>query len=159
MNSKMRLPKFPKVNWKLLITVILLIGLVVFITRCVPKFLSGGEQTVSYVVVEPELVPEKLDEIIPRYKMLERALATKVDEEVYVIVTRGEKLTAGYTVDIEKIQMVKEDEEEKLVIYALFTDPKPEELVAQVITYPYVVAKTDLKELPKKIELQVRYPE
>jgi len=44
-------------------------------------------------------------------------------------------------------------------VYALFTDPKPDELVAQVITYPCEVAKIDLKELPQKIELQVRYPE
>ncbi|WP_026476660.1 protease complex subunit PrcB family protein [Alkaliphilus transvaalensis] len=159
MNRKVRLPKFPRLNWKLLITVIVLIVLVAAITRCVPRFFSGGEQTVNYVIVEDESVPDSLKEIISRYKMLERALATTIDDQVYVIVTRGEKLTAGYEVDIEKMQIVKEEDEEKLVVYALFTDPKQGELVAQVITHPYVIAKTDLKELPKKIELQARFPE
>ncbi|GAB6085250.1 protease complex subunit PrcB family protein [Alkaliphilus crotonatoxidans] len=159
MGSKFKLPKFPRVNWKLIIAVILIILLVVLVVKCVPRFLSGGEQTVGYEIVDTNETPEKLEQIIPRYKMLERALATKVDESVYVIVTRGEKLTGGYTVDIEKMTIVKEKEEDKLVVYAVFKDPKPEELVPQVITYPYIVLKTDLKELPQKIDLQVKYLE
>ncbi|MBM7614252.1 protease complex subunit PrcB family protein [Alkaliphilus hydrothermalis] len=155
--NKLRLPKFPKLNWKLLVTVMLLIVVVVVAMRCVPNFMEND--TVKYEVVATENIPEELTDIIGRYKMLERALATKIDDEVYVIVTRGEKLTAGYGVDIEKIELVEEENESKLVVYAVFTDPKPDELVAQVITYPYAVAKTDLKELPQKIELQVRNPE
>lgn len=159
MGSKVKMPRFPKVNWKLIITVLVIIILVALVVKFVPKILSGGEETVSFVVVERDAIPDKLEQIIPRYKMLERALATKVDESVYVIVTRGEKLTGGYSVDIEKMTLVKEDNEPKLVVYALFKDPKADELVPQVITYPYIVVKTDLKDLPKKIDLQVKYLE
>ncbi len=159
MGSKLRLPKFPRVNWKLIIAVIIIIVVVTLGVKCVPRILSGGEETVSYEVVDTNETPEKLEQIIPRYKMLERALATKVEESVYVIVTRGEKLTGGYTVDIEEVTLVKEQDEDKLVVYAVFKDPKPEELVPQVISYPYVVLKTDLKDLPQKIDLQVKYLE
>ncbi|SDK96455.1 protease complex subunit PrcB family protein [Natronincola ferrireducens] len=157
MRSKFRFPKLPKINWKLFITIIIIIILVVVAIRLVPKFMSRGDQEVGYQVLEESQVPVKIQEILPRYKMLERALAAKVDEEIYVIVTRGEKLTGGYGVDIEKIQLLKEEEGPKLVIHALFKDPNPDDLVPQVITYPYIVVKTNLTELPQKIDLQVHY--
>jgi hypothetical protein len=159
MNSKFKLPKLPKVNWKLFIIVILVILIGALLVKYVPKFISGGEKEVSYVVLEKNQVPDKIQEILPRYKMLERALAAKVEDQIYVIVTRGEKLTGGYSVDIERMQLAKENEESKLVVYAVFKDPKPDELVTQAITYPYIVAKTDLKDLPVKIDLKITYKE
>ncbi len=154
---KGKMPKFPTINWKLLIMVILIIAAVALMVRYVPRLISGGDKQVSYAVLEETEVPEKIVQILPRYKMLERALAAKVEDQVYVIVTRGEKLTGGYMVDIDKIVLEKENDETKLVVHAIFTDPKPEELVPQVPSYPYIIAKTDLKELPIKIDLQVTY--
>ena len=154
---KGRMPKFPKINWKLLIMVLLIIVVVALMVRFVPKLISGGDKQVSFVVLEENEIPDKIVQILPRYKILERALAAKVEDQVYVIVTRGEKLTGGYSVNIEKIVLEKEKDETKLVVYAVFTDPKPEDLVPQVPSYPFIVAKTNLKELPKKIDLQVTY--
>ncbi|KAB3533549.1 protease complex subunit PrcB family protein [Alkaliphilus serpentinus] len=158
MKGKMRIPKFPSINWKLLLTVFIIIILVIVVVKTVPKFFSGNDE-VAFVVVEGEDIPEKIQQIMPRYRMLERALAVKIDDVVYVVVTRGEKLTAGYTVAIESMRLTTENDETKLVVNAVFGDPKPDELVAQVITYPYVVAKTNLEELPQKISLEVRYQE
>ncbi|SET06014.1 PrcB C-terminal [Natronincola peptidivorans] len=159
MKKKFKLPKLPRINWKLFIAIIIIIVLVAAVIKIVPKFITRGEKEVSYQVLEESQIPQKINEILPRYKMLERALAAKVDDEIYVIVTRGEKLTGGYQVEIERILLIKEDKEERIVVHALFKDPKPDDLVPQVITYPYVVAKTDLKELPKKIDLRVNYRE
>ncbi len=154
---KGKMPKFPRINLKLLIMVIVIIVAVALLVRYVPRLISGGDKQVSYAVLEEAEVPEKIVQILPRYKMLERALAAKVEDQVYVIVTRGEKLTGGYMVDIDKIVVEKDNDETKLVVHAIFTDPKPEELVPQVPSYPYIIVKTDLKELPKKIDLQVTY--
>ncbi|ABR50217.1 hypothetical protein Amet_4136 [Alkaliphilus metalliredigens QYMF] len=159
MKLKRRLPKLPKINWKLFLTVMVIIVLVVAAVKVIPKFISGGDQEVSYVILEKEQVPEEIQEILPRYKMLERALAAKVQDDIYVIVTRGEKLTAGYSVDIEQIMIIKDHDEEKLMVHAAFKDPKADDLVAQVISYPYVVARVELEELPKKIDLKVTYQE
>lgn len=159
MKKKLKLPKLPKINWKLFITIIIIIVLVVVAIKVVPKLISRGDKDVSYEVLDQSQVPDKIQQILPRYKMLERALAAKVDDSIYVIVTRGEKLTGGYGVEIERIQLIKEDKEERMIVHAKFKDPKPDELVPQVITYPYVVAKTNLKELPKKIDLKVHYSE
>lgn len=159
MKKKFKMPKLPKINWKLFITIIIIIILISVAIKVIPKYILRGDKDVSYEVLDQSQIPEKIQQILPRYKMLERALAAKVDEDIYVIVTRGEKLTGGYGVEIDKIQLLKEDNTKKMVVHALFKDPKPDELVPQVITYPYVVARTDLKELPERIDLQVNYYE
>lgn len=156
MGLKRKMPKIPKVNWKLLITMILIIVVATALVKFVPKLLFEGDNEVSYMVLEQEQIPEKINEILPKYKMLERALAAKVDNEIYVIVTRGEKLTAGYDVDIEKLEIVKEDDETRLVVHAIFKDPNPDDIVTQSMTHPYVVAKTELEELPTKIDLEIK---
>ncbi len=155
MGNKKRLPRLPKVNWKLLITMILIIGVATTVIKCVPNLMSGGNSEVEHMVLDKEQIPEAISEILPRYKMLERALAAKVDNEIYVIVTRGEKQTAGYDVEIKKVEVVEEEEEKKLVVHAIFKDPNPDDIVTQSMTYPYVVAKTELEELPPKIDLQI----
>ncbi|MDR5659358.1 protease complex subunit PrcB family protein [Serpentinicella sp. ANB-PHB4] len=158
-NRKKKLPAVPKINWKLFITFLVLILVVGALVRCVPKFTTGGEDSVAYEVLDTAELPEKVQEILPRYKMLERALAAKIEDQVYVIVTRGEKLTAGYDVNIKNIQVSKDNDEERVVVEAEFKDPNPDDMVAQVISYPFVVAKTDLKELPQKIDLEVKFME
>lgn len=158
-NHTKRLPAIPKINWKLFITFIILIITVLLLVQCVPKFISGGDDKVGYTVLEKNEVPTRIQEILPRYKMLERALAAKVEDEVYVIVTRGEKLTAGYKVEIKNIHVLRDNDDEKLVVQAVYKDPHPDDLVAQVLSYPFVVAKTNLKDLPKQIDLEVKYDE
>ena len=49
----------------------------------------------SFVVLDNKEGPDRIVRILPRYKMLERALATEIEEEIYVAVTRGEKPTGG----------------------------------------------------------------
>lgn len=154
-----QLPKLPKINWKLFITVILIVVVVVSLINFISKKVFKGDKEVGYMVLDKEQIPEKIYEILPKYKMLERALAAKVDDEIYVIVTRGEKLTAGYEIDIEELEIVKEEEEIRLIVYAVFKDPKPDDIVTQSMTHPYAVAKTELKELPAKIDLEIRQRE
>ncbi|QUH21524.1 protease complex subunit PrcB family protein [Alkaliphilus sp. B6464] len=153
------MPKLPNVNWKLLITMILIIVVATVLVKFIPKLMSKGDNGVGYMVLDKEQIPEKIHEILPRYKMLERALAAKVDDQIYVIVTRGEKLTAGYDVDIERIELVKEENDTRLVVHAVFKDPNPDDLVTQSMTHPYVVAKTELEELPTKIDLEIKQKE
>lgn len=121
------------------------------------KHFKDGSKYIKFEVLNEEQIPDKIKEILPRYQALERALACKVNDAVYVVVTRGEKPTGGYTVDIDKIEKIKEEDRFKLVVYAKFTDPKPGDVVTQAVTYPYIVVKTNLTELPYRIELKTRY--
>ena len=112
-------------------------------------------KTVEFILLEEEAIPREITaDVIPDYRDLERALGCLVDGKVYVVVTRGEKPTAGYDIQIDKMKLEKTEQGKNLVVTALFTDPPAGETVAQVITYPYQVAETDLTELPDTIELR-----
>lgn len=125
-----------------------------------PKYLNEGNRNVKFKVLENDEVPKKLVDVLPNYLAVERALGCKVDGEVFVVVTRGEKKTEGYSVTIDKIEKVKgENGEFDIIVHALFKDPKPDEMVEQRIIYPFVIVKTGLDELPKNIELETEYIE
>ena len=145
-------------NWKTIIIAAIIIMLVIAAFYAVKFFMKNDDSVPFEVLSEEKMIPQKIQEILPRYKNLERALACKVDDGIYIIATRGEKPTGGYTIEIDRIEKVKEDEDKiKIVVYTTFEDPKPGDIVTQAITYPYVVVKTDLKQLPDKIELKVKY--
>ena len=82
-----------------------------------------------------------------------------VEDKVYVIVTRGEKPTSGFKVDIDKMVLEEQEGKSILVVYADFEDPEKGKALAQVITYPVKVARTNLTRLPDEIELRIQYDE
>lgn len=141
--------------WILILVVVVILG-IIFIPRL---FFNEGDETVRFEVVDKADTPEKLQNLLPKYKAEERALACKIDDKVYIVVTRGEKNTAGYSVTIDKIEKIRRDDKFDLIVYALYKDPKPDEIVAQVITYPTIIVLTDLKELPETIQLKTEYIE
>lgn len=117
-----------------------------------------GEETVSFQQVKDSEMPVDITaDVIPAYKTLERALACMVDNDVYVIVTRGEKPTSGFGVDIERMILEEEDGKTNLIVYAAFNDPDKDTAISQIITYPLQVVKTDLLRLPDTIELRIQY--
>lgn len=119
---------------------------------------GGGLGGVSFTTLTAEEIPRTIEkDVIPEYRELERALGCMIDGKVYVIVTRGEKPSAGYELSIEKLSLNKQKSGSNLVVTALFTDPDAEKSVSRIITYPYAVAETDLQALPDTIELNIRY--
>lgn len=61
------------------------------------------------------------------------------DDEIYIVVTRGEKPTGGFTVDILHVI----EQEDAIVTLYKFKDPADDELVTQAITYPFDLVKID----------------
>lgn len=136
--------------------VLLFILLLIFI----PKYLNKGDKTVKYKVLESSEVPEKIKEILPKYLADERALSLRLNDEIYVLVMRGEKSTGGYTVDVEKIVKDQKSKEEfDLIVHAKFKDPDTNDIVAQSFTYPFAIVKTNLKNMPESIKLEIQYDE
>ena len=126
-----------------------------------PDRILGGGKEISFTQLKKDDIPQTIEkDVIPEYRELERALGCLVDGKVYVVVTRGEKPTAGYDLAIEQLRLQKtEDGGSNMVVTALFKEPAEGETVSRIITYPYVVAETELTELPDTIELVVRYAE
>lgn len=120
-------------------------------------FFSGEEMVRFQQVKDSEMPVDFTADVIPAYKTLERALACRVDNDVYVIVTRGEKPSSGFGVDIERMLLEEKEGKTNLVVYATFDDPDKETAISQIITYPLQVVKTDLQQLPDTIELRIQY--
>lgn len=136
----------------IIMAALVLIGLIIAIG------LKPGDMKVGFEKVSEKKMPRELDaEILPEYRELERALACKVGNDVYVIVTRGTKPTSGYDVEIDKIVIKEEKNKSKMFVYATFADPVDAENMAQIDTYPAAVVKTDLTGLPTEIELKAEY--
>lgn len=139
----------------LIVLIVLLAAAGVFFAYT--RFL-GAESAVEFKQVKDSEMPVDITaDVIPAYKTLERALACMVDDDVYVIVTRGEKPTSGFGVSIDRMMLEEKDGKSKLIVYANFDDPNQETVISQIITYPLQVVKTDLEKLPDTIELRIQY--
>lgn len=136
-----------------IIAVVVLVIALIYLFR----FAKGKPKSIDFTVVEEDKIPAQISEILPNYRMKEKALVCKVNDEIYVVVTRGEKSSAGYGVDIKKILLETVENEQTVRVIAQFIDPKPGDIQAQVLTYPYIVVKTNLKELPQKVILDKEY--
>ena len=141
---------------------VLLLAILIFgaVSTGLPERFFGA-RTVTFTQLKKDEIPQTIEtDVIPEYRELERALGCLVNGKVYVVVTRGEKPTAGYDLAIEDIRLHKmEDGGSNMLVTARFEEPAAGESVSRIITYPYVVAETDLTVLPDTIELQARYAE
>ncbi|HHZ02312.1 MAG TPA: protease complex subunit PrcB family protein [Tissierellia bacterium] len=137
-----------------IVAILVFIAAILFFFR---YFRGKGVQNVSFDTIDPENIPRQITEVLPNYRMKEKALVCRINDEIFVVVTRGEKNTAGYEVEIDKITLSVDDGERVLTVYAQYKDPKPGEVTAQILTYPFAVVKTDLDELPQKVILEREY--
>ena len=142
---------------KLVIAAAVLAAAAIIALLVVPG-MSGESNKVNFQQVEESKIPMSItSDVIPEYKTMERALACVVDDDVYVLVTRGEKPSSGFGVSVDKIILENEDDKNALIVYAEFDDPGKETPVSQIITYPMCIVKTDLTRLPDTIELRIEY--
>lgn len=120
---------------------------------------KGSDGGVTFTPLTEDAIPQQISsEVIPEYRDMERALACVADEKVYVVAMRGEKPTTGYDIAIDSMALTSnEDGEQTLTVNVLFTDPQAGASLTQAQTYPYVVAETDLEDLPDKIEMKIKY--
>ena len=133
-------------------------GLVVVLAAAFVIFGLDLFDDIGFKQLAKDEVPQAIEtEVVPEYRELERALGCLVDGKVYVLVTRGEKPTAGYSASIEELRLVKSKDGSNLKVHALFSEPEEGEAVSQIVTYPYCVAETELESLPDTIELIVKY--
>ncbi len=104
---------------------------------------NGGEkmkEKIAFETVEMKSAPKDIQATVQQ-KWLEKSTFTiPSDEDLYIIITRGEMPTGGYSVNIKSIEKV----DEELVVSYYYTDPKKDDMVTQAITKPIVIAKVDM---------------
>ena len=121
------------------IVLALIIGGFIFI----PNMMNEKSKPVDYTMVQREAIPDKILDMMDKYVNEERALAVKLDNKIYVIVTRGNN--NEYGIEMDKIDIVKEEDKSVMKVKATYKDKEK--------SYPYIVVETNLSELPDRIEL------
>ena len=135
-----------KVKWNTKAVIYGIIALILVIGGflAVPKFLGEKGNPIEFTLVERNEIPTKILDVMPKYINEERALACKIDNKIYAVVTRGEN--KDYGIEIEKIETMKDEENKVLMkVYSVYKSPEN--------SHPYIVVHTNMKELPDKIEL------
>ncbi|MGL5348818.1 MAG: hypothetical protein ACRDA3_15825 [Peptostreptococcaceae bacterium] len=127
------------------IVLALIIGGFIFI----PNMMNEKSKPVDYTMVQREAIPDKILDMMDKYVNEERALAVKLDNKIYVIVTRGNN--NEYGIEMDKIDIVKEEDKSVMKVKATYKDKEK--------SYPYIVVETNLVELPDRIELSTTIEE
>jgi hypothetical protein len=122
-----------------IIALILVIGGFIFI----PKMFMDDSKPVDYVMLQKNEIPEKILDMMGKYTDEERALAAKIDNKIYVVVTRGKDKDHG--IEINSIKMAKQDDKNIMRVEVVHKNKEE--------SHPYIVVETNLKDLPDRIEL------
>lgn len=95
---------------------------------------------IDYELIDPGELDPKIQQDIETLKMKRGYYYWKAEEEPYIIfIGAGEKNTGGYGLDVLSVG----DQEGKTVITVEQTEPEPESMVTEVLTYPYVVIQVE----------------
>ncbi|MGG1684979.1 protease complex subunit PrcB family protein [Pseudalkalibacillus sp. NRS-1564] len=104
---------------------------------------NGGEQmqeNIAFETVEMQNAPKDVQTTVQQ-KWLEKSTFTiPSNDDLYIIITRGEMPTGGYSVSIDSI--IKEGNE--IVVSYFYTEPKKDDMVTQAITKPIVISKIEM---------------
>ena len=109
----------------------------------IPNMFMEQSKPVAYTILQREAIPEKILDMMDKYVNEERALAVKLNNKIYVVVTRGNDKNHG--IEMDKIDVVKQDDKNIMRVKVVYKDKEK--------SYPYIVVETNLNELPDSIEL------
>ena len=73
----------------------------------IPNMFMEQSKPVDYTILQREAIPEKILDMMDKYVNEERALAVKLNNKIYVVVTRGNDKNHG--IEMDKIDVVKQD--------------------------------------------------
>ena len=115
----------------------------------IPNIFMEQSKPVDYTILQREAIPEKILDMMDKYVNEERALAIKLNNKIYVVVTRGNDKNHG--IEMDKIDVVKQDDKNIMRVKVVYKDKEK--------SYPYIVVETNLNELPDSIELNTSVEE
>ena len=115
----------------------------------IPNIFMEQSKPVDYTILQREAIPEKILDMMDKYVNQERALAVKLDNKIYVVVTRGND--KSYGIEMDKIDILKQDEKSIMRVKVLCKNKEN--------SYPYIVVETNLNDLPDLIELNTSIDE
>jgi len=107
----------------------------------------GGAEAISYRVIPRHEAPPDVQQWIDRHLREEGTYTYRTANALYVLISRGEKPTAGYGIAVQTVTR----DDRGVVVTVRTTDPQPGDIVAEVITYPHVVVELEPSSQPVRV--------
>ncbi len=130
-------------------------------THCAPSVINYGARKGCRRVPEvPELefrsisifqAPPQVERMVQQQRKEEGAAVYVAEDAVYIVVARGEKPTGGYGIRVVDLK----EEGGGFDVHVEYSDPKPGQMVAQVVTYPLAVVKADLNDISRDTSFRI----
>ena len=98
------------------IVMILIIGGFIVI----PNMFMEQSKPVDYTILQREAIPEKILDMMDKYVNEERSLAVKLENKIYVVVTRGNDKNHG--IEMDKIDILKQDDKNIMRVKVVYKD-------------------------------------
>ena len=115
----------------------------------IPSIFMEQSKPTDYTILQREAIPEKILDMMDKYVNEERALAVKLNDKIYVVVTRGNDKNHG--IEMDKIDVVNKDNKNIMRVKIVYKEKEK--------SYPYIVVETNLNELPDSIVLNTSIEE
>ena len=125
----------------------------VFLIGTILLFLSGcsvqTNQTeklrdLDYTIVEETEIPEELKGILEEKKTESFKLTYEADDSLYLCIGYGEQATGGYSISVNELYL----SENAIYFDTNLIGPDPSETVAETVSCPYLVVKTEYLDKP-----------
>lgn len=124
---------------KRLVFLVCFINLIVISSCGVKKQEVKKIKDLEFTIVEENNIPEELLKIIEEKKKVSFKLTYSDAEYLYIVVGYGEQKTGGYSIAVDELYLA----ENAVYINTNLIGPSKDEKVAQVLSYPYIVVKTE----------------
>ena len=89
----------------------------------------------EYKKIKETESPIPIKDWIKTNRFSEKHTVLEVSNKVYIVISRGEQRTGGYDIDVKSI----DEKENEIHITFEYLNPKPDEIVMQVITNPVLI--------------------
>ncbi|MFZ3170878.1 MAG: protease complex subunit PrcB family protein [Carboxydocellales bacterium] len=109
---------------------------------------KGDKAPIPFTIVDLDTVPKELKQLANQNREKATATGMELGGRAYLLVTRGAKRSGGYGVEITNVTQETRGGRPVIVVGVKYTDPKPDQIVTAVITYPMVAAQLNLKAIP-----------
>lgn len=93
----------------------------------------------DFTVVKEGEIPKELADIIEGKKIQNFKLTYTDGENLYIVIGYGEQPTGGYSIAVNEIYLSKN----AIYVDTNLIGPSKDENISQVLTYPYIVIKTE----------------
>lgn len=99
----------------------------------------------EFTVVEEADIPEELLNSINEKKTTPFRMTYSNENYLYIVRGYGEQKSGGYSITVDELFLT----ENSIYFKSTLKGPGPKDLVTQVVTYPYIVVKTEF--IDKKV--------